>query len=457
MESIATAAKAQRDFFATAKTLNIDFRLNQLKSLRDALLHYEHRFYEAFWKDFRKPAMEVFGSEIGIVLKEIDHHIKMLPKWSRPTRVPTDLLNFYGQSRIYHEPFGLVLIMSPWNYPLQLALAPLVAAIAAGNCTMLKPAHYSAHVSALIHEMIKETFDPAYVSVFTGGREVNQAILDQRFDLIFFTGSPALGRIVMAKAARHLTPVVLELGGKSPCIVAADAKLDVAAPRIAFGKFINAGQTCVAPDHLFVHHSVKANLIENIQRWIERSYGPDPQQSPDYCRIITRQQFDRLSHLMHSAGTIVHGGREDREDRYLEPTLIDGIQTTDPIMQEEIFGPLLPIIEFSALTEAIDAVNAGEKPLAMYFFGSKAADRDRLLAQTSSGGGCINDTIMHVANPNLPFGGVGNSGMGSYHGKHSFEAFSHHRSILQKTTAFNPSIAYPPYGNKLRFLKRLLS
>ncbi|WP_218187992.1 aldehyde dehydrogenase family protein [Desulfosarcina cetonica] len=401
--------------------------------------------------------MEVFGTEIGLVLTEIRHHIKKLGKWARPTRVPTNLLNFGSRSRIYHQPFGVVLIMAPWNYPLQLALAPLVGAISAGNCAMLKPAHYASHVSELIRTMIVEVFDPAYVSAVTGDRAVNQALLEERFDLIFFTGSPSLGKIVMAKAARHLTPVVLELGGKSPCIVAKDAKIEVAAPRIAFGKFINAGQTCVAPDHLFVHRSVKAPLIAKIRDWIIRSYGTDPQASADFCRIINTRQFDRLVTLMRSAGAIVHGGRVDREDRYIEPTLIDDIHSGDPIMQEEIFGPLLPVIEFSHLDEVIDMINAGEKPLAMYFFGSTVADRDRLLRETSSGGGCINDTIMHLSNPNLPFGGVGNSGMGHYHGKFSFDTFSHHRAILEKTTAFNPSVAYPPYKQKLRFLRSFLS
>ena len=457
MQTVPKAVQAHRDFFTSGKTIGIDFRLDRLKALRDALVNYEDRFYEAFRKDFHKPALEVFGTEIGFVLKELDHHIRSLRKWSRPTRVPTDLLNFYSRSRIYHQPFGVALIMSPWNYPLQLCLTPLVGAISAGNCVMLKPAHYSVHVSELIETMIGEVFDPAYISVFTGGREINREILDQRFDLIFFTGSPPLGRIVMEKAARHLTPVVLELGGKSPCIVAEDARIDAAAPRIAFGKFINAGQTCVAPDHLFVHRSVKEDLVERMRGWIERSYGEDPQQSEDYCRIINTRQFDRLETLMHSAGTIVHGGRTDRADRYIEPTLIDGIRMDDPIMQEEIFGPLLPMIGFDRLEEVIDAVNAGEKPLAMYFFGAAAADRDRLLAATASGGGCINDAVMHLTNPNLPFGGVGNSRMGRYHGKHSFDTFSHHRSILEKTTAFTPSLAYPPYRGKLRWLKRLLS
>ena len=457
MQAIAETVRRQQAFFRTGNSRAVDFRRRRLKRLEAAILAYENRFYDAFREDLHKPPLEVFGAEIGIVLKEIRLQLKMLSRWAAPTRVPTDRLNFPGVSRIRHEPFGVVLIMAPWNYPFQLALMPLVGAIAAGNCAVLKPAHDSTRVSALIARMIAETFADDYIAAFTGGREVNQALLDQRFDLIFFTGSPALGRIVMQKAARHLTPVVLELGGKSPCIVDRDARLEAAAGRIAFGKFLNAGQTCIGPDHLFVHRSVKERLIAGIRRWIVRAYGEDPERSADYCRIINHRHVDRLSGLMRSAGTIVHGGRVNREARYIEPTLIDGITPHDPIMQEEIFGPLLPIIEFTRLTEVIDAVNAGEKPLALYYFGASAARRDRLLDAVPSGGGCINDTLMHITNANLPFGGVGNSGMGRYHGKASFDAFSYQRSILQKSTVVNLTLHHPPYGRKLRYARPILS
>lgn len=457
MDAITGAVNAHREYFRTGRTLNVGFRRHSLRQLARALGRYEDRMYEAFWEDLHKAPFEVFGTEIGMVLREIRLHRKKVRKWARPRKVLTDLINFYSTSRIYPEPYGVVMIMAPWNYPLQLALLPLVGAISAGNCVMLKPAHYSEHVSEVIRDLISETFEPGYISVMTGGREVNQAILDQRFDFIFFTGSPSLGKIVMEKAARHLTPVTLELGGKSPCIVEPDADLSVAAHRICFGKFLNAGQTCIAPDHLFVHQDVKSELLDQMRRCIRRFYGPDPEQSPDFARIITDAQFSRLEHLMHSAGTIIHGGRVNRDTRYIEPTLIDGITPDDPIMQEEIFGPLLPVLDYTRLDDVISHINQREKPLALYFFSASKGKRQRVLAHTASGGGCINDTIMHVSNPRMPFGGVGNSGMGCYHGKHSFDTFTHHRSILQKTTLFNPTLAYPPYGNKLKYTRRFLS
>ncbi len=457
MDKIISAVKAHREFFKTGRTRDIGFRRENLKKLMAALYKNEEKIYDVFQKDLHKPRFEVFATEIGMVLKEIKGHLKNLKKWTSPTKVRTDMLNFGSTSRIYHEPYGTVLIMSPWNYPLQLALQPLVGAISAGNCVMMKPAHYSEHVSEVIKDLINETFPPEYISVFTGDRRVNQAILEQRFDMIFFTGGTSLGRIVMEKASRHLTPVVLELGGKSPCIVEKDASLDVAAQRIAFGKFINSGQTCIAPDHLFVHREVKKPLLEKIIKCIKEFHGDDPEQSPDYGRIINDQQFSRLEKLIPTAGTIVHGGRVNRKTRYIEPTIIDNINYNDPIMQEEIFGPVLPVLEFTRLEDVIEAINEHEKPLAMYFFTSSKRQKDLLLSRTSSGGGCINDTIMHVTNPRMPFGGVGYSGMGSYHGKHSFNAFSHHRSILHKTTLVNPTLPYPPYKNKLSYVKPFLS
>lgn len=457
METIAKAVQAHREFFRTKKTIDIDFRRENLKKLQDALARYENKIYDAFWTDLHKAKMEVFGTEIGMVVKEIKHHYKKVKKWAKPTRVLTDMLNLGATSRIYHEPYGVVLIMSPWNYPLQLALSPLVGAISAGNCVMLKPAHYSANVSNLMKEMITEIYPPEYISIFTGDRTVNQAVLEQRFDMIFFTGSPFLGKVVMEKASKNLTPVVLELGGKSPCIVERDANLDVAAQRISFGKFLNSGQTCIAPDHLFVHSDVKNEMLEKIKGCIIKFFGTDPEKSGDFGRIITEQQFERVEKLMRSGGTIFHGGRVNKATRYIEPTIIDNITYDDPIMQEEIFGPLLPVIEYTRLEDVIGMINDHEKPLAMYFFSASNEKRDLLLSSTSSGGGCVNDTIMHVANPRLPFGGVGNSGMGYYHGKFSFDVFSHDRSILQKTTKVNPTIPYPPYKNKLRWVKPFLT
>jgi aldehyde dehydrogenase (NAD+) len=447
----------QRDFFRSGKTKDLDFRLQSLTQLQAALWKFEDRIYDAFWQDLRKSKFEVFGTEIGMVSKEIKHHIKKLRQWVRPSRVRGDIVNFPSTSRVLHEPYGNVLIMSPWNYPLQLALLPLVGAISAGNCVLLKPAHYSENVSRVLQELILDTFPPEYIAVVTGDRAVNQVVLEQRYDLIFFTGSPTLGKIVMTKAAQHLTPVVLELGGKSPCIVENDANFAVAAQRICFGKFLNAGQTCIAPDHLFVHRDVKNAFLIKLADCIRRFYGENPEVSSDFGRIINHSQFDRLIRLMNSAGTIFHGGRSNREDRFIEPTLIDGITYNDPIMQEEIFGPLLPVLTYEKLEEVISQITDHEKPLALYFFSASKRKRDLLLSSTSSGGGCVNDTIMHVANARMPFGGVGNSGMGCYHGRFSFDTFSHHRSILQKTTLFNLTIPYPPYGNKLRYTKRILS
>jgi len=457
IDQIPDIVSRQRAFFRTGKTRDLDFRMDALQKFQAALWKFEERIYDAFWKDLRKARFEVFGTEIGMVSKEIKHHIKKFRKWATPTRVRTDMLNMPSTSRILHEPYGNVLIMSPWNYPLQLALLPMVGAISAGNCILLKPAHYSENVSRVIQDLVTETFPPEHICVVTGDRTVNQAVLEQRYDLIFFTGSPFLGRIVMEKAARHLTPVVLELGGKSPCIVENDAKLDVAAQRICFGKYLNAGQTCIAPDHLFVHREVKEAFLAKMTDCIRTFYGENPEESSDFGRIITKAQFDRLIGLMNSAGTILHGGRSNREERFIEPTIIDGITYSDPIMQEEIFGPLLPVLTYDSLEEVIGHITDHEKPLAMYFFSASARKRDLLLSSTSSGGGCVNDTIMHVTNPSMPFGGVGNSGMGSYHGKFSFDTFSHHRSILQKTTLFNPTVPYPPYGNKLKYTKWILS
>jgi aldehyde dehydrogenase (NAD+) len=456
MESISQTVKAHRDFFRTGKTLDIEYRKDSLKKMKSVIEKYESKVFDAFWEDLRKSQFEAFGTEIGMVYKEIKHHVKKVKKWAKPTRVLTDIINFYSTSRIYHEPFGVVLIMSPWNYPFQLALTPLIGAISAGNCAVMKPAPYSKNISDVLVEIITESFDPGHVSVFAGGRDVNQALLEERYDYIFFTGGPRLGQIVMEKAAKHLTPLTLELGGKSPCIVESDANLKVAAQRITFGRYINSGQTCVAPDHLFAHKAIKDQLIKEISQCITNAYGEDPEQSPDFGRIITDQQFDRLEYLLNSAGKIVHGGRTNKEARYIEPTIIDEIKLEDPIMQEEIFGPLLPVLEYTSLDDVIESINDREKPLAMYFFSASNSAKEKLLARTSSGGGCINDTVMHLSNPRMPFGGVGNSGMGAYHGKHTFDTFSHHRSILHKTTKFNPTMAYAPYGNKLKYTKRFM-
>ncbi len=446
---------AQRKYYLTHATRNIDFRIENLIKLKGAILKYENQLNAALKKDLGKSPFEAYATEIGFTLEELSHSIANLRKWSKPTRIRTDMLNFCSRSFILHEPLGVVLVMAPWNYPFQLLFAPLIGALSAGNCVALKPAHYTDNTSAVIKEMITETFDERYVSVFTGGRTVIQELLNERFDYIFFTGGIHLGRIVAEKASRYLTPVTLELGGKSPCIVDADANIDIAARRITYGKFLNSGQTCVAPDYLLVHSDIKEKLIERMKHYISLSFGQNPRKSPDYGRISNQEQFDKLAALMKT-GTLVAGGNTDPSDRYIAPTILDHVKPDDPIMQEEIFGPILPVLEYRNLDEAISFVNGREKPLALYFFSESRQKQKKMLEHTSSGGGCINDTIVHLTNPRMPFGGVGYSGMGSYHGKFSFNTFSHHRSILAKSTLLDIPLRYPPYKNKLSVVKHFM-
>lgn len=454
-EQIAGTIAAHREYFSTGITRDYGFRIDNLQKLKKAISRYEKKINESLKKDLNKSPFEAYVTEIGFVQEEISYHIHNLKKWMKPTRVRTDLVNFHSRSYILHEPFGLVLILSPWNYPFQLLLEPLTGALSAGNCAVLKPAHYSENTSEVIRELVAETFDPRYVSIFTGDREVIQELLGHRFDYIFFTGSTYLGRIVMEKAARYLTPVSLELGGKSPCIVEDDADLDVAARRLTFGKLINSGQTCIAPDYFLVNRRIKKDLIERIKKYITASYGPDPHASPDYGRIINDAQFDRLTGLIKT-GNVVFGGAFDKKDRYISPTILDNVCPDDPIMQEEIFGPIFPIVEYDTIDEVISFINSREKPLAFYLFTSSRKKEKMILARTTSGGGCVNDTMVHLTNPRLPFGGVGYSGMGRYHGKSSFDTFSHHRSILAKSTWLDIPLRYPPYCGKLGLAKKAM-
>ena len=454
-ETIAQTLEAQRAFFATHATKGLDFRLHALERLEAAIRAHEDRLCAAMHADFRKSAYEAYGTEIGLVLSEIRFHRRHLKRWMRPERVSAGILNLPARARILREPLGISLIIAPWNYPFQLLVNPLVGALSAGNCAVLKPADYTSHTAQAIAAMIRETFSPEHVAVFTGGRAVIQALLEERYDHIFFTGSPALGKVVMEKASRNLTPVSLELGGKSPCIVDADADVELAARRIAWGKFLNAGQTCVAPDYLLVHRSVKTPLMEALKRAITRMYGEDPRQSPDFPRIINAKQMAHLQRML-STGKPLCGGIVDEEERYIAPTILDDVKPEDPVMQEEVFGPMLPVLTFEHLDEAIDFVNARPKPLAFYLFSGNRANQERVLARTSSGGVCLNETVMHLASHHLPFGGVGESGMGGYHGRYSFEAFSHRRSVLDKGTWLDLPLRYAPYAGKLRFLKWIL-
>jgi acyl-CoA reductase-like NAD-dependent aldehyde dehydrogenase len=452
IDNIPKIIVSQKNFYLTHATRDISFRIDNLFRLKQTILKHELEIFDSLKKDLGKSRFEAYVTEVGLTIEEISYHIRHLKKWARSTRVRTNLINLYSRSSVIHQPFGLVLIMAPWNAPFHLLIHPLVGAISAGNCITLKLSEYSGNTAETIKRIITETFDQRYISIFNGGPDVVQKLLDCRYDYIFFTGGIHLGRIVMEKASKYLTPVTLELGGKSPCIVEDDANLNIAARRIVFGKLLNAGQICVAPDYLLVNIKVKEQLIEKIKNCIVRSYGSDPHLSPDYGRIINKDHFLRLTELMKT-GDVIFGGEIDEVDRYIAPTLIDNVKYDDPIMQEEIFGPILPVIEYHDLNEVIPFLNSREKPLAFYFFSSDKYKVEKILSFTTSGGGCINDTMMHLTNPNLPFGGVGYSGMGSYHGEHSFNTFSHHRSILSKATFLDIPLRYAPFKNGLKVAK----
>lgn len=443
----------QRAFFFTQQTKAIDFRLKQLRALKQVILNYQEQIEEALWQDLHKSPEESYLTEISIVISEINHHIKRLKRWSKPKRVSSPIHLFPSSSKIIYEPLGLALIVAPWNYPFQLVMNPLVGAISAGCCAVLKPSPDAPYIAKVMDEMIEKTFDSNYITLVQGGRETNTILFEQRFDLIFFTGSPKVGKVVMKAAAEHLTPVILELGGKSPCIVDADADIAVAAKRIAWGKLINAGQTCIAPDYLFVHQSVKDELLTKIASSFKEMYGDEIKKNRFYPRIITDGAFERLTGLLKQ-GEIHTGGEVDASERFISPTIIDAVSPDFSIMQEEIFGPILPVMNFEHIDEAIDYINKHEKPLAFYYFGKNKKAKE-VLAKTSSGGACINDTLMHIVNHNLPFGGVGNSGTGSYHGHTSFLAFSNKRAVVSTPTWLDIPLKYVPF-KYFKFLKKII-
>jgi aldehyde dehydrogenase (NAD+) len=445
----------QRAFFATGASQSLAFRKQQLRSLLSALERFDSPLQEALWQDLHKPEFEAYGSELGFVKGEIKLLLKQLDRWAKPEKFAIAPVQFPGQAYRVPEPLGVVLIISPWNYPVQLLLAPLVGAIAAGNCAILKPSELTPQVSAVLAQLISATFAPDYVALVEGGVETSQALLAEPFDHLFFTGGTAIGKIVMAAAARHLTPVTLELGGKSPCIVEPDADLAVAARRIAWGKCINAGQTCIAPDYLLVHETIRQPLLELIRQEILNFYGEDPQQSPDYCRIVSPSHWDRLQGLIDPA-KVFFGGQGDRADRYLAPTILTDVTWDDAVMADEIFGPILPVLTYGELGEAIAAINARPKPLALYLFGGDRQTQQQVQQQTSSGGLCFNDVILQISTPNMPFGGIGPSGLGAYHGKASFERFSHYKSILKRPFWLDLNFRYPPYPRPLGWLKSLM-
>ena len=455
MGDIKSILAHQRAFHAEGHTMDVRFRVKQLNLLHHAIDQFEDKILAALYQDLKKSRYEGYLTEIGIVRDEIRHVIRRLPKWVRPKRVRTPVYNWPAVSRIYPEPYGVALIIAPWNYPFQLTMAPLVAAMAAGNCAVLKPSEYAPATAEVIREIIESFYESNFISVVTGGVETSSALLAEPFDYILFTGSPRVGKIVMKAAADNLVPVTLELGGKSPCIVAPDARLKLTAKRIVSGKFINAGQTCIAPDYLLVHRSVEAELVGHIRTYLERFYGADPKNSPDYPKIINRAHFDRLTALLDGA-THVTGGETDAESLYIAPTLLSGIDWNHPAMQDEIFGPILPVLPYDDLDAAIQTVNRQTKPLALYLFSRQDTVIEKVLREIPFGGGTINDTLLHIATPYLPFGGVGTSGMGSYHGKAGFDTFTHYKSVMKRPFKFDAPFRYPPYPDKLNLIKTVL-
>lgn len=450
---ITKIVNSQREYFATGQTLNISYRIAALKSLKAAIKKFEKSLAAALWQDLHKSYEEAYLTELSIVLGEIDNHIRHLKQWAAPKHHSTPLKMFPSRSKVISEPLGLALIIAPWNYPVQLLLNPLVGAISAGCTAILKPSPYVPTVAKVLEELITECFNRDYVAIVQGNRDVNTLLLEQRYDLIFFTGSPSLGRTVMSAAAKNLTPVVLELGGKSPCVVDCSADIATTAKRIAWGKSLNAGQTCIAPDYLLVHHAIKEQLVEALKSEFKRLLGKNPKKSRHFVRIVNDRAFDRLVGYIKGANVVV-GGNYDKDERYIEPTIIDNVSLDSPVMEEEIFGPIFPIVTYITTEQAVKFINEREKPLALYYFGDQQS-ADYVIGHTSSGGACVNDTIVHIANEKLPFGGVGNSGMSSYHGEESFKVFSHFRSVVTTPTWIDLPFRYMPY-RLFSLVKKLL-
>ena len=457
IENIQTIAEAQKCYFRSGTTLDIEFRKQMLRKFLAAFERWEQRLYDALWTDLHKSYEEALLTEVSIVKAEAKMHLKHLSSWAKRRKVATPLKMFPSRSYIVKEPLGCALIVSPWNYPVQLLLNPLVGAISSGCTAMLKPSPYVPNVSQVIADMIAETFDSEYVAVVQGNREVNAALFDIRWDIIFFTGSPSLAKTVMAAAAKHLTPLVLELGGKSPCVIDKTANIKTTARRLAWGKTLNSGQTCIAPDYILIHKDVKDIFVEAFAEEVKRLHGEDVKADRHYVRMVNDRAFERVSDYIKES-KVLCGGAIDAAERYIEPTLLDNPPLDSAVMTEEIFGPVFPVVTLdengSFVDNAIEFINSREKPLALYFFGDEA-DGWRVVRHTSSGGGCINDVIMHIANENAPFGGVGNSGMGRYHGKDSFEAFSHTRSIVTTSKWIDLPFRYMPY-KLFGLVKRLL-
>ncbi len=438
-----------------AGTFDYAMRIKLLRKLKNAIIKFETEIYEALYKDLHKSHFEAYATEIGIVLEELGFHLKHLKKWIKPKRVSTPITNFPASSYITYEPKGVVLIISPWNYPFQLLIAPLIGAISAGNSAILKPSEISKNTALLLEKIINTVFEPEIAKVFLGSANVSQELLKLPFDHIFFTGSPRVGKIVMMEAAKNMTPVTLELGGKSPCIVDENINLKLAARRIVWGKLLNAGQTCIAPDYLLVHSFIKEKFLPELTKAIEQAYGTDPFNNTDYPRIISEINVERLKLLIKDTD-IYYGGNFNAAEHYFAPTIVNNVTFDMPLMQQEIFGPIIPIITFNDYNKIIDIINNRPKPLSLYIFTRNKTLQNRLLLKIPAGGACVNDTIMHIAGNRLPFGGIGNSGTGKYHGKYSFETFSNIKAVVKKPNWLDVPVRYAPFGNKLKIIKLLM-
>ena len=443
-QEINAIVAVQRKYFQTGATLPVSFRIDALRRLYDAVSGSEKEIHDALRKDLGKSGFESYMCETGLVLEEISYMLKHVRRFAGEKRVRTPLAQFHSRSYKKPSPYGVTLIMSPWNYPFMLTLPPLVDALAAGNTAVVKPSAYSPNTSEVIRQILAKCFEPQYVSVVTGGRAENTCLLHEHFDYIFFTGSQSVGKEVMRSAADHLTPVTLELGGKSPCIVDQTANIKLAARRIVFGKYLNCGQTCVAPDYVYCHRSVRDRLIKEIVKQIRRQFGKKPLDNKNYGKIINEKHFDRILGLIDKE-KVVYGGNSDRDALRIEPTVMDNVTFSDAVMQEEIFGPVMPVLTFDSLDEVIRNVNAMPHPLALYLFTSSKATAKKVTARCGFGGGCINDTIIHLATTEMGFGGFGESGMGSYHGKTGFDTFTHYKSIVDKKTWLDLPMRYQPY------------
>lgn len=449
--------KAQRDYYYTGATKPADFRKAQLAQLKQSIKNHEQEVLDALKKDLGKSEFEAYSTEVGFVLDSITNMTKNLDEWMEPEPVKTPIYLQPAKSFVMREPYGSVLIIGPFNYPFQLIMEPLIGAIIGGNCAIVKPSETTPNVTAIIKTIIEDVFPPYYIRVVEGEREEVTALIHASFDYIFFTGSVNVGKVIMKAASERLTPITLELGGKSPAIVDQTANLDLAAKRIAWGKLMNTGQTCVAPDYICVHESVKDEFMKKLKKTVRNFYGKDAQKSPDYGRIVSTQHFDRLSTIIdQEQSQIVYGGQRDRDDLYIEPVILDNINWESPSMEDEIFGPILPVITYTDLPALLRQIRKLPKPLSAYFFSENDRAIEFFLDEIPFGGGCINDTVSHVGSSYLPFGGIGTSGVNSYHGKHSFETFTHAKSILKRSTKLSTNVLYPPYKQKVKFVKTIM-